>query len=119
MRRNCSMNYKIKALPDFARSLKRLGKKYYSIKQDYANLLEELKTNPQAGTDLGNGLRKVRMAIASKGRGKSHGARVITFTVVVAIEESEINLLTIYDKAERESITRQEIEALLREADLW
>ena len=118
MRRSCSMNYKIKALPDFVRTLKRLGKKYHSIKQDYAKLLEELYANPQAGIDLGGGLRKVRMAIGSKGRGKSHGARVITFTVVGAIEESEINLLTIYDKAERESISQKEIEALLKEADL-
>ena len=118
MRRSCSMNYKIRVLPDFSRCLKRLGKKYHSIKQDYAKLLEELYINPQAGVDLGGGLRKVRMAIGSKGKGKSHGARVITFTVLVAIEESEINLLTIYDKAERESITRQEIEALLHEADI-
>ena len=113
------MNYKIKVLPDFAKTLKRLGKKYHSIKQDYGKLLEELYANPQAGVDLGGGLRKVRMAIASKGRGKSHGARVITFTVVVAIEESEINLLTIYDKAERESISQKEIEALLKEADIY
>ena len=113
------MNYKIKVLPDFAKTLKRLVKKYHSIKQDYAKLLEELYANPQAGVGLGGGLRKVRMAIASKGRGKSHGVRVITFTVVVAIEESEINFLTIYDKAERESISQKEIEALLKEADLY
>lgn len=113
------MNYKIVLDAPFRKEVKRLAKKYRSLKKDLEELQEELLTNPQAGTDLGNGLRKVRMAIASKGRGKSHGARVITFTVVVAIEESEINLLTIYDKAERESITRQEIEALLREADLW
>ncbi len=49
--------------------------------------------NPQIGTDLGNGLRKIRMRISSKGRGKSGGARVISFTVVVAIDETEINLL--------------------------
>ena len=113
------MNYKIKVLPDFARTLKRLGKKYHSIKQDYAKFLEDLYANPQSGVDLGGGLRKVRMAIGSKGRGKSHGARVITFTEVVAIEESEINLLTIYDKAERESISQKEIEALLKEVDLF
>ena len=53
------MNYRIKALPDFARTLKRLSKKYHSIKQDYAKLLEELYANPQAGIDLGSGLRKV------------------------------------------------------------
>ena len=113
------MNYKIKVLPDFAKTLKRLGKKYHSIKQDYGKLLEELYANPQAGVDLGGELRMVRMAIVSKGRGKSHGVRVITFTVVVAIEESEINLLTIYDKAERESISQKEIEVLLKEADLY
>lgn len=66
------------------------------------------------GTDLGNGLRKIRMRISSKGRGKSGGARVISFTVVVAIDETEINLLYIYDKAERESISLKEIEELLR-----
>jgi len=50
------------------------------------------------------------MRISSKGRGKSGGARVISFTVVVAIDETEINLLYIYDKAERESISLKEIE---------
>lgn len=63
---------------------------------------------------LGGGLRKIRMAITSKGKGKSGGERVITFTVVVAVEESEINLLYIYDKAERSSISKKEIEELLR-----
>lgn len=62
---------------------------------------------------LGGGLRKIRMAITSKGKGKSGGARVITFTVVVAVEESEINLLYIYDKADS-SISKKEIEELLR-----
>ena len=98
--------------------MKQLSKKYHSIKQDYAQLLEELYDNPNAGVDLGNGLRKVRMAITSKGRGKSHGARVITFTVLVSVEETEINLLTIYDKAERDSISKHEMDALLSKAGL-
>ena len=58
------------------------------------------------------------MRITSKGKGKSGGARVITFTVVVAVEESEINLLYIYDKSERESITHNEIDELLRKNGL-
>ena len=66
-----------------------------------------------SGVDLGGGLRKVRMAIKSKGRGKSHGARVITYLLLVSEDEGEINLLTIYDKAERESISREEIEEIL------
>ena len=74
--------------------------------------------NPNLGTDLGGGLRKIRMSIASKGRGKSGGARVITFSVIISVEETEVNLLTIYDKSERESISRAEIEHLLEKNGL-
>ena len=81
-------------------------------------MLEELEANPNLGTDLGGGLRKIRMAIASKGRGKSGGARVITFSVIISVEETEINLLTIYDKSEREPISRAEIEQLLEKNGL-
>ena len=109
------MNYRIKVLPNFAKDLKRLNNKYPSIKEDYSNLLDELKSNPYSGVDLGGGLRKVRMAIKSKGRGKSHGARVITYLLHVSEDEGEINLLTIYDKAERENISRNEIEEILKE----
>ena len=72
------MNFRIETTLRFDKELKQLGKKYQSIKQDYACLLEELHTKPACGIDLGEGFRKVRMAIASKNRGKSHGARVIT-----------------------------------------
>lgn len=58
------------------------------------------------------------MAIASKGRGKSGGARVVTFSVIISVEETEVNLLTIYDKSERESVSRAEIEQLLEKNGL-
>ena len=90
---------------------KRLGKRYPSLRDDIKELGAEILENPHLGTDLGGGLRKIRMAITSKGRGKSGGARVITFTVVVSVAEAEINLLYIYDKAERSSI-RAEINLL-------
>ena len=96
------MNYKILPSDIFLKEAKRLNKKYHSFKNDLETLQAELLENPESGTDLGNGLRKVRMAIKSKGRGKSHGARVITYT-------------TIYDKAERETISRQEIEEIVKE----
>ena len=108
------MNVKIEPLPTFKREAKRLNKHYASFADDYERFINELEANPRLGTDLGDGLRKIRMAITSKGKGKSGGARVITFTVVVAVEESEINLLYIYDKAERSSISKKEIEELLR-----
>ena len=106
------MNYRIILDDSFEREVKRLSKRYPSLKADLGKLREELYANPQLGTDLGGG------AITSKGRGKSGGARVITFTVVVAVEETEINLLYIYDKAERASISRKEIEELLRKNGL-
>lgn len=51
----------------FLKDIKRLSKKYPSLKSDYRTFLSELETNPDIGTDLGSGVRKVRMAIASKG----------------------------------------------------
>ena len=105
------MKYRLKFQHTFEKEAKRLGKRYMSMKSDIASLSEELLANPHLGTDLGGGLRKIRMAITSKGKGKSG---VITFTVVVAVEESEINLLYIYDKAERSSISKKEFEELLR-----
>lgn len=110
------MNYKIDYIPPFARALKRLGKKYKSMRQDYARLLEELKANPQAGADLGNGVHKVRLAISSKNRGKSHGVRVITYTYRIDEENGNITLLYLYDKEERDSISPAEINLLVAEA---
>lgn len=112
------MNYKIILDESFDKEVKRLSKRYRSLKADLQTLLNDLYANPQLGTDLGGGLRKVRMRITSKGKGKSGSARGITFTVVVAVEESEINLLYIYDKSERESITHNEIDELLRKNGL-
>lgn len=93
-------------------------KKYPSIASDIKQLANDITDSPSLGTDLGGGLRKIRMRITSKGRGKSGGARVITFTVVVSVEGSEVNLLFIYDKAERSTITKDEIEQLLKDNGL-
>lgn len=112
------MNYNILVKPTFEREAKRMSKHYASFKKDYENLINELEQNPLSGTDLGGGLRKIRMCITSKGKGKSGGARVITFTVIVAVDEAEINLIYIYDKAERSSITAKELEELLRKNGL-
>ncbi len=61
------------------------------------------------GTDLGNGYRKIRMAITSKGKGKSSGARVITLTLLVAENEATLGLFFIYDKSECENISTAEL----------
>lgn len=84
------------------------------MKQDYAQLLEDLYANPLLGTDLGHHLRKVRLAITSKGKGKSGGARVITYVVLFAQAETEVKLITIYDKSERENINDAELLEILQ-----
>ena len=108
------MNYKIEYISVFQKKLKQLGKKYHSIRQDYARLLKELHANPYAGADLGGDARKVRMSIKSKGKGKSRGARVITYLVSAVEENIEVSLLTIYDKSERENISDKEIKSLIQ-----
>ncbi len=107
------MSCKITYTPTFAKELKRLAKRYKSIKQDYAALLQSLQKDPLQGIDLGKGVRKVRMAISAKGKGKSGGARVITYTVLCANVDAELTLLTIYDKSDRSNISDREILDLL------
>ena len=99
---------------EFRRHFKRLAKKYPSLVNDYDTFKKELSKNPFQGADLGGGTRKVRMAIASKGKGKSSGARVITFNIIQHEDETiEITLLTIYDKGEISSVTDQYIKWLI------
>jgi len=108
------MNYKIVATPTFQREMKRLCKKYRSLKDDVAAFKKELAENPEMGDDLGDNTRKIRMAVSSKNKGKRGGARVITYHLLVDIEDTEIYLLAIYDKSEQENISGNEIRQLKR-----
>ena len=107
------MNYSIKTYRAFDKELKRLAKRYKSLKEDFIHLAKDLINNPTQGVDLGGGVRKVRMAITSKGKGKSGGARVITLLITHSDTESEIGLHYIYDKSERESLTDAELRAII------
>ena len=100
------MSYKIDTIPNFDKELKRLAKKYKSIKDDIISLTDELENNPQTGVFLGNNCYKIRMTIKSKGRGKSGGARIITHFKIV---EDMVFLLSIYDKSEKENISDKEL----------
>jgi mRNA-degrading endonuclease RelE of RelBE toxin-antitoxin system len=105
------MSYNIIATPKFKRELKRLAKKFHSLKNEYATLLDEIDINPATGTPLGNNCYKIRIAIASKGKGKSGGARVITYVLVT---DKTVFLLDIFDKSEQENITDKELLALIK-----
>lgn len=100
---------------EFKRQFRRLAKKYRSLPADLAQLKLELEQNPYLGDDLGNGKHKVRMAIASKAKGKRGGARVITYELTLSEEGEvlELVLLTIYDKSEMENISDDFLSSLL------
>lgn len=74
---------------------------------------KDIINNPFLGDDLGSGIRKVRMAIASKGKGKSGGARILTLNLLLDTESMEITLLTIYDKGEVSNVKDDFIKYLI------
>jgi hypothetical protein len=74
-------------------------------------LIERLKEEPQQGTPLGDDCYKVRLSIASKNKGKSGGARVVT---CVYLADSELYLLSIYDKSEKSSLNDKELKELIK-----
>lgn len=105
------MSYKILFTPEFEKEIKRLSRKYPSLRQDYQELVHNLSANPLQGQSLGNHCFKIRLSIKSKASGKSGGARVITCVKVVL---ETIILVFIYDKSEKVTITDAELKARLR-----
>lgn len=97
----------------FERDYKRLSKKYKSLPDDLRELEVQLRKNHNIGVDLGNGIRKVRLSIKSKNKGKSGGARIITYTVIIKTGISNIIMVTMYDKSEESNKTIQEIKQII------
>ncbi len=104
------MSYKIEVTSFFKSQAKRLAKKYPSLVSELLKLAESLETSPQQGTPIGNQCFKIRISIASKGKGKLGGGRVITHTLV---QNSKVYLLSVYDKSEQEDITEKDLQKLL------
>jgi mRNA-degrading endonuclease RelE of RelBE toxin-antitoxin system len=104
------MRYSVFTIPPFDKQLKRLVKKFPSLRTEFANLLDDIEHSRFQGSPLANSCVKIRIAIRSKGKGKSGGGRVI---VHIRIVEETVYLLTIYDKSEQETITKDEINYLL------
>lgn len=108
------MMIRINATRHFLKTAKPLIRKYASFEEDYTNLISDIRNNPETGIDLGGGLRKIRMQIKSKGKGKSGGARVITYNVIISKNDRDIDLITIYDKADISSIDVKELMKLIK-----
>ena len=106
------MKHRVIPTPDFEKELRPLLKRHRSLAKDLLKLEMELEVRPKTGTSLGHGLYKVRLAIASKGKGKSGGARVITYVVT---EEGEVYLLSIYDKTDFDTVDTKAMKAIVSE----
>lgn len=105
------MKFEVVYTRNFEREIKPLAKKYPSIKKDLGELIDDLETNPSQGISLGHGCYKIRMSIASKGKGKSGGARVITH---VFVKGKLVYLLSVYDKSEQDTISDKKIIELIK-----
>jgi mRNA-degrading endonuclease RelE of RelBE toxin-antitoxin system len=108
------MIYKIAAIANFRKEAKKLIKKYPSLVKELDEIGDELSTNPALGTSIGSNCFKIRLSIASKGRGKSGGARLITYVYVTG---TTVFLLSIYDKSEKSSISDGELKELLKQVE--
>jgi hypothetical protein len=99
----------------FKKSFKALYKKFPSLSSDYKKFETAFSENPQLGTDLGDGFRKVRIAIQSKNKGKSGGARIITYDMCLKQIENTTILIDIYDKSEKDTMPESEYTAILKQ----
>ena len=112
------MRVSIGYLDEFKRGAKALRKKYPSFESDYDEFLKELESDPFSGESLGQHTYKHRMAIASKGKGKSGGARVLTYNVQQRTEDEVlVTLMTIYDKADISNVSDSYIRSLVQQIE--
>jgi mRNA-degrading endonuclease RelE of RelBE toxin-antitoxin system len=106
------MSYNVIPTPNFKSQAKRLIKKFPSLRKELADLSISLSQIPASGTPLGNDTFKVRIAVKSKGKGKSGGMRVITFKID---RNKELYLLTIYDKSEIATVDDRALKFIIRQ----
>jgi mRNA-degrading endonuclease RelE of RelBE toxin-antitoxin system len=105
------MPFNVAATPEFLVEAKRLARKYPSLKNDIAILAKQLEITPATGTPLGKNAYKIRLAISSKRKGKSGGARVITCVKVVA---ERVYLVSIYDKSQQSDISDKDLKERIK-----
>jgi len=94
----------------FQKEAKKLIRKFPSLKIELSELNEILQTSPASGTPLGNNIYKIRLAMKSKGKGKSGGSRIITYVIN---EDKEVYLLTIYDNSDLSNVDDKTIKMLI------
>jgi mRNA-degrading endonuclease RelE of RelBE toxin-antitoxin system len=98
------MNYKLGTTDDFDKEIKNLKKKYPSIKSDFKKILDNLENELALADDLGNGFKKIRIDIKSKGKGARGGGRIITYETIIAVDNKSILFTLIYNKGDYDTV---------------
>jgi len=109
------MTNNVKITSVFEKQYKRYAKKYRSLENEIQELEKTFIENPKFGIDLGDGLFKIKLAVRSKNKGKSGGFRIVTYLISENLENTDINLITIYDKSEIDDIPKGELLKLVHE----
>lgn len=108
------MTNKIVVCDSFRKQAKRLSKRYKSLPSDIQKIVDALKLDARLGTSLGGNTYKIRVAVTSKNKGKSGGARIISY---VYVEKESVYLITIYDKSEIDNLSDAELRLLISEVE--
>ncbi len=108
----------VNTTPNFDKDLKKLAKKYQSLKNDLGQLINDLENDPTRGTMIMPNVYKIRLGVKSKGGGKSGGLRVITHVEVVLNTEiidglTKVRLITIYDKSEVDNVDNGKLQEVI------
>lgn len=104
------------ATPNFQREAKKLIKKYRSLKSELEQLISDLEADPRMGTLITEKVYKIRLAVKSKGTGKSGGMRIITYVEAELVETenaTDVYLLSIYDKSNFSTISQAHLKDLI------
>lgn len=109
------MGYKILLTDRCEKELTRLIRKFPSLKGEFQQLAITLANNPTTGINIGKNCFKIRLSIASKGKGKRGGARVITY---LFIEAETVYQLSIYDKSEKADLKSKELREIIEYLEL-
>jgi mRNA-degrading endonuclease RelE of RelBE toxin-antitoxin system len=102
------MSNTVNPTPEFKRNIKPLAKKYRTLRETIEKLEGDLINNPYLGESYGHGIYKIRISDQSKGKGKRGGFRVIYYHLNVTQQGIAMLLLSIFDKSEKSTITKQE-----------
>lgn len=98
------MKFEIVLHSNFEKEYKPLAKKYPSLKQDIQSVIDKIEKELTLATDLGDGFKKIRISIKSKGKGSSGGARLIAHETIIAVENTKVIFASIYNKGDHNSI---------------